>query len=393
MHRLLALILWGCLLGGCTTAVNYGRIAHSVMATGLACNPDHVDSASFVDKPYFVITSRLPDCTRSDRITLTAHRSDRQRYLRFASPVKPARAKPYIPFAMSPEHDWWDALEIKASKADGHVLVYVHGYRETPFTSAKDAAQIARLSEYDGAVIAFAWPSQGKLLSYLVDETNMEANQRNFGAFLAELATKKWAKDIVLVSHSMGVRLLLPAINEADLQTGATDSPIRKIILVSPDIDQQIFESEAASGFMSADHLRAGRRVTIYASRKDKALAISRNLHGYPRLGSPYCFDRIEAEKLKASGLPVRCYVHNFVDITSGENALTVVDTTGLAHRGTAHSDYLGVGPACTDFAKSVRGDGNSNPRRIATHFPHAFMLVASKEDKKLSDKELCHKD
>src|SRR3546814_10771158 len=55
----------------------------------------------------------------------------------------------------------------------GRVLLYVHGYRENFNTTSKDAAQIARMTGFDGPIIEYSWPSQGKILSYVVDETNM----------------------------------------------------------------------------------------------------------------------------------------------------------------------------------------------------------------------------
>src|SRR3546814_13800695 len=68
------------------------------------------------------------------------------------------------------------------------------------------------MTGFDGPIIEYSWPSQGKILSYVVDETNMYHDVRNFRDFLKSLADQQWVKEIVLVSHSLGARLVVPAV-------------------------------------------------------------------------------------------------------------------------------------------------------------------------------------
>ena len=100
---------------------------------------------------------------------------------------------------------------------------------------------------------------------------------------------------------------------------------------------------------LSARRVANNRRITAYVSLADKALAASRALHGYPRLGSPYCFDPFEAADLKAKGLPVRCYPVSVA-------GLTVVDTTDVSRSATGHSNFLRSAVACRDFVDVVAG-------------------------------------
>src|SRR3546814_6552782 len=93
--------------------------------------------------------------------------------------------------------DWWRALQAETDRRQGRVLLYVHGYRENFNTTSKDAAQIARMTGFDGPIIEYSWPSQGKILSYVVDETNMYHDVRNFRDFLKSLAEQQWVKEIV----------------------------------------------------------------------------------------------------------------------------------------------------------------------------------------------------
>jgi len=310
MRRPSALILATMMLSACGVAVEYGDVPHSRLTENPRCNPAQTDAPAIAGKEYFAVTSRLPDCL-GENVQLTNHRTDRVRFARFAPPLttKPAKGDKQIivPLAFQPESEWWDGLRDAANLRKGRVLLYVHGYRETFPSTAKDTVQIAALTQFDGPIIQYSWPSQGSLLSYAVDETNMYWDERNFRNFLTKLAKTDWVKEIVIVSHSLGARLVIPAVEYVDRTSSNADSSnISNIILASPDIDREDFERDIAEEVLAARRVNNDRRITVYASLKDKALAVSRAVHGYPRLGSPYCFNPFEALELKTKGLPER---------------------------------------------------------------------------------------
>jgi esterase/lipase superfamily enzyme len=376
------------LLSACGAAVNYGPVSHALLADGENCNPTGTDTEAIAGKDYFVITSRLPDC-REGNIRLTNHRSDVARYARFAPPQKQKLAKGkeriVVPTAFQPEADWWTALRDAANLRQGRVLLYVHGFREDIDTSSKDAVQIGAMTEFDGPIIQYSWPSQGKLLSYAVDETNMYWDERNFRKFLQKLAMQDWVKEIVIVSHSMGVRLVIPAVEFVDRNSvNADSSNISNIILASPDMDRQDFERDIIEEVLSARRVNNDRRITIYASAKDKALALSRSIHGYPRLGSPYCFDPFEAAALKAAGYPERCFAaKGRYTQEPSKSGLTIIDTSEVSSGGSGHSDYLRSPAACRDFIATIKGQRDGMAGRAATQLPHVFRLkVEAKKPK-----------
>ena len=344
----------------------------------------------------FAVTSRLPDCRGADTF-LTDYRSDKIRYLRFAAPEKRAAAKgksiTITPVAFEPESAWWAQLSSEVAKNNGRVLLYVHGFRETFESTSKDSAQIARLTDFKGPVIQYSWPSQGELLSYGVDETNMYWSERNFRSFLQKLAEQPWVKDIVLVSHSLGARLVIPSVEYVDSKAASADaSNISNIILVSPDVDTADFERDIAAEILSQRRINAGRRMTIYASANDKALSISRTIHGYPRLGSPFCFNPFEAAELKAKGLPQRCYAANLTsDGSSKKVGLTIIDTSAVSIGGSGHSNYLRSASACADFAAVINGRAIST--RSATHLPHVFTLPPYPKKTKIDHQAACKRD
>ena len=375
------LLLLPLLLAGCTVAVEYGDIPHNVLAENPRCNPAQNDSASVSGKDYFIVTSRLPDC-RGDNIKLTNHRADRVRFGRFSPPetIKPAKGDKQlvVPVAFQPEDAWWDGLRDAANLRNGRVLLYVHGYREKLQTTARDTVQIGAMSNFDGPIIHYSWPSQGNLLSYAVDETNMYWDQRNFRNFLTKLARAEWVKEIVIVSHSLGARLVTPAVEYVDrTSTNADSSNISNIILASPDVDREDFERDIAEEVLAARRVNNDRRVTVYASLSDRALAVSRAVHGYPRLGSPYCFSPFEAKDLKAKGLPQRCFATKTKYQTEpAKTGFNIIDTTDVSGGGAGHSDYLRSLAVCKDFAAVVNG-ARTTEDRVATAQAHVFTLRA----------------
>jgi hypothetical protein len=241
-------------------------------------------------------------------------------------------------------------------------------------------------------VIQYSWPSQGDLIRYIVDETNMYWDERNFRRFLQTLASRPWVREIVLVSHSLGARLVIPAVEFVDANSSNRDSSnISNIILASPDIDREDFERDIAEEVLSARRVNNDRRITVYASAGDRALAVSRGLHGYPRLGSPYCFDPFEAAALKARGLPERCYASKSTyDVPPEKSGFAIVDTTDVSRRNAGHSDFLQSGPACRDFKAVAGGDRNGASGRMSTHLAHVFRLSRMPGTEKDDDAALC---
>ncbi len=379
MIRFAALALALLTLGGCGVAVEYGAIPHSQLVDNPRCNPAQTDAAAVAGKDYFAVTSRLPDCL-GENVKLTNQRGDRVRYARFAPPqtIKPAKGDKQIvvPLAFQPEAEWWSGLRDAANLRKGRVLLYVHGYRETFPSTAKDAVQIAALTQFDGPIIQYSWPSQGDLLSYAVDETNMYWDERNFRNFLTKLARTEWVKEIVIVSHSLGARLVIPAVEYVDRSsTNADSSNISNIILASPDVDREDFERDIAEEVLALRRVNNDRRITVYASLNDKALAVSRALHGYPRLGSPYCFNPFEAKELKAKGLPERCFAtKSKYETEPSKTGFTIIDTTDATSGGSGHSDYLRSIAVCKDFASVVNG-ARENGDRMPTQNAHVFRL------------------
>jgi esterase/lipase superfamily enzyme len=161
------------------------------------------------------------------------------------------------------------------------VMVFVHGYNTDFEEAVRLLAQFATDLKFSGPVLLFSWPSQGGVTAYSVDETNAEWAQPHLGKVLNDLLDLTPARQVYLVAHSMGSRVITRAYNSlAGDRTVYGPNPMREMILVAPDIDADVFRQDIAPRLA-----RNGIHVTLYASSADRALMASKAFHGYARAG------------------------------------------------------------------------------------------------------------
>ncbi len=160
-------------------------------------------------------------------------------------------------------------------------FVFVHGFNVTFEAAARRTAQLAYDLKFDGAPIFYSWPSQGGLLQYTVDETNVAWTVPHLKDFLIGVAERSGAKSVHLIAHSMGNRALTAALQSLTYEMKQRAEPMfRQVVLTAPDIDADIFRRDIAPAIT-----QIADRVTLYASSNDEALVLSKQVHGYPRAG------------------------------------------------------------------------------------------------------------
>jgi len=174
------------------------------------------------------------------------------------------------------------AARVRADSAR-EVLIFIHGYNVSFEDAARRTAQMAADLQFDGAPVMYSWPSQASLAGYPVDEANIRWTVPHLQQFLDLVVENSGASKVHLVAHSMGNR----AVTEVLLRyaTAAVQSPgaspqFNQIVLVAPDVDADVFRDEIAPRIRPL-----GERITLYASANDKALKVSKGVHGYPRAG------------------------------------------------------------------------------------------------------------
>jgi len=168
-----------------------------------------------------------------------------------------------------------------------HVYIYVHGYKVVYENPVLVSAELWHFLGYDGAFIAYAWPSTPSKFAYIKDSDTSAGYARNFRLLLESVAENTDAEEIHVIGYSNGTRLVLRAIEQlALIHEGESADEIweqlhlRNVILVGSDLDRGVFGSYMADGI-----LNVSKHLSIYMSQHDKALGFSQLLTRRERLG------------------------------------------------------------------------------------------------------------
>ena len=184
------------------------------------------------------------------------------------------------------ESDFLAELKEKLVESSRHELfIFVHGYHVTFEDAVRRTAQIAYDMEFTGAAITYSWPSQGNFLGYTTDEDSVQYTVSHLKEFISTITNNNPGTSINLVAHSMGNRALTMVLKEFALEQSQNSPPAQmfgEVVLAAPDVDADVFKQRVLS---QPSILNVAHRVTLYASSNDKALLMSKKVHGFHRAG------------------------------------------------------------------------------------------------------------
>lgn len=171
-----------------------------------------------------------------------------------------------------------DALGDRLRDADdtGRVgLLYVHGYNTSFEDAAIRTAQLAVDLDFPGVAGFFSWPSRASAVDYIADISQAEWSWEMFVQFVQTFRDAGIQRLDVIV-HSMGNRVLSWAM-ERLAEAGSV--PFGSVFLAAADLDPDIFRQRLPF------YRRGSGDITLYVSKFDRALGLSRFLHQVGRLG------------------------------------------------------------------------------------------------------------
>lgn len=212
---------------------------------------------------------------------------------------------------------FWSDVATNITKSERkEALVFIHGFN-VPFSGAAlRTAQLAADLELDGAPLFYDWPSRASLFAYQADRdiATSQTIINDVAAFLHDVVERTGAERVSIIAHSMGNEPLLRALEELEDNQfkDETKKPFDEVIFASPDVMVANFRT------LVNDTQRLAKRMTLYASSKDKALDISRWKAKFTRAGDA-------KEKIVIDGLDS-------------------VDTTLASSNFVGHNDFAGNG-------------------------------------------------
>ena len=174
----------------------------------------------------------------------------------------------------------WLRASVRKSR-DGSVLVFIHGFNNRFEDSVYRFAQIVQDSGVHSASVLVTWPSRGSLLAYGYDRESTNYTRNALETLFQYLAKDPEVKEVSILAHSMGNWLALEALRQMAIRNGRLPAKFENVMLASPDVDVDVFRQQIVD--MGKQH----PKFTLFVSRDDRALAVSRRVWGdVARLGA-----------------------------------------------------------------------------------------------------------
>lgn len=160
-------------------------------------------------------------------------------------------------------------------------VIFVHGFNNTFAEGLYRLAQMAHDLDLPGVAMHYSWPSAAQPLGYVYDRDSALIARDGLERMIAEVQAAG-AERIVLIAHSMGSALTMETLRQMAIRGDrASLSRIGGVILISPDIDVDLFRAQARTvGTLPQPFL-------IFGSDRDRVLNLSARLTGQAeRLGN-----------------------------------------------------------------------------------------------------------
>lgn len=168
------------------------------------------------------------------------------------------------------------------------IVVYVAQFKVDFDVAAFTTSEFFHYVGRNGVFIAYSWPTKTGVLDYFSATENAYLTVGNLRLFLDYLARETDAEQIHLVTYSAGARVLSGALQELRLKYSYMDEAqvkdhlrIGNVVYTAPDIDAAAWGMQYRDGAAEV-----AQTITIYTTKRDRALGTSQWLFGWDRLGS-----------------------------------------------------------------------------------------------------------
>ncbi|GAB4352583.1 MAG: alpha/beta hydrolase [Oricola sp.] len=180
------------------------------------------------------------------------------------------------------------------------MLIFVHGFNNRYEDAVYRFAQIVHDSHMDATPVLFTWPSRGSIFAYGYDKESTNYSRSALETVLAAAAKNPDVGEITVLAHSMGTWLTVESLRQMAIRNGGIPGKIENVILAAPDLDVDVFRQQLA------DMGPKRPAFTVFVSRDDRALQVSRRISGnVDRLGAIDINDPRYVALLEREGITV----------------------------------------------------------------------------------------
>lgn len=187
------------------------------------------------------------------------------------------------------------APENRSPDGKRELVLFIHGYNTDFSEGLYRAAQLKHDYGMKSPLVHFSWPSAGETGLYVYDRDSVKVSRDHLAKLIRRINRSK-ADRILLTAHSLGNELLMETLRQLALTNGGKlPSKIQDVVLISPDVDIDVFNSQLAP------IKTLPKNFAIFVSRKDRALEFSSFLTGdRARVGN-----NIEADRILRPGIRI----------------------------------------------------------------------------------------
>lgn len=170
---------------------------------------------------------------------------------------------------------------LKGPRGGREAVIFVHGFNNNFTEGLYRIAQLSHDLKLPGATVHYSWPSAANPLGYVRDRDSA-LFARDGLENLIQQVEDAGADRILLVAHSMGALLTMETMRQMAIRGDKVLlHKIAGVILISPDIDVDVFRSQVH------DIGELPQPFLIFGSHKDRLLNLSAVVTGEPdRLGN-----------------------------------------------------------------------------------------------------------
>lgn len=260
----------------------------------------------------FVATTRQPQ-SNTDFGTLRTSRLQFAQYTVSVPPTHedgaiewpkghPNPATDFVTTSVVPYADamaFTDAMNIENKTGLRTAIVFVHGFNTSFAEGTYRLAQVAHDMGETNTMIHYSWAATQNLLEYTRDRDTVLFARDGLEQLLTDVTAQDFDQ-VILLAHSIGSSLMMETLRQVSLQSKrAVLEKIGGVILISPDIDSNVFETQ----LRRIDPLP--KPFVVFGDQEDLALRVSGLLTGRDqRVGQLR-----STERLKPYGI-------EFVDLT-----------------------------------------------------------------------------
>lgn len=166
----------------------------------------------------------------------------------------------------------------RAIKAgDKPIIIFVHGFNNTFAESTFRFAQIVHDIDREGTPINLSWASRGAANGYIYDHYSAMLARDDLADLLLLISARP-GQEVVLIAHSLGGLTVMEALLQLSQQgEDRALSVIDQIMLISPDLDEDLFAEQMRHINYPAD------QMVIAMNNRDRVLALSGRIAGNKR--------------------------------------------------------------------------------------------------------------